>query len=257
MIKTYYIFLIFFLTLTGCTSNESVIIIDSSTKAVGDISKDTTYNGLIRFYNLKTGKLISTANYLNGLQNGENVDYAEDGKIISKANYVDGKQNGTISFYDKTGKPEFQYFSYYGLKVGESIRYRHGRPSVYQFYSFDNKLIFDINYDSVGTKKITDLQEDFFFFTIRSFSPGDNLTDKRSELFLYLPTPPNYQFKYSLVSVDEKFEVKKEIKFFPIDERWAIYELPVDIDKGTKLSLRLQIVDPNSPRNAALFKIIE
>lgn len=241
----------------GCSDKQRTVLLDKDTKAVGDISKDTIYNGLIKFYNIQSGKLVSSANYLNGKLNGENIEYNENGTISSKVFYDNEKQNGEANIYDARGKLINKYFSYYGLKVGEDLSYSDGRLITYSFYSFDNKKLLSINYDSIGDKSITDVQEGFFFYTKRHFNTNTPSSMKHAEVFLYTPNPPNYNFKYSLVHIDDKYAVKSEIRKFSQSDRWSVFDIEQDNKTNEKIALKLEINDPNVPKSIVMFKAIE
>jgi hypothetical protein len=242
----------------GCSNKQRTLIIDKETKAVGNISKDTVYEGLINFYNLQSGKLITASNYLSGKLNGESIEYNANGLILSKVSYENGKQNGIASVFDRNGKRINNYFTYYGLKVGEDVLFRDERLSVYDFYSFDNKKLLSVNYDSIGTKSITDVQQGFFFYTKRNFLVTNSISNtKHAELFLYTPNPPNYDFKYSLVLIDDKYNVKSEIKMISTVDRWSVFEINQPNMPDSKLALRLVINDPNVAKSIVMFKILE
>lgn len=240
----------------GCINKERTIVIDSNVKATGNIGPDTVYEGKISFYNIHSNKLLSTANYSNGVINGESIEYYDNGVISSRLNYEQGKKNGIVSLYSKAGELENEYFTYYDLKVGENVHYRNGVTSSYSFYSFDNKRLFFINYDSVASNPITKIQDGFFFFTVRNFHLINN-SNNQIEIFLYTPNPPNYDFQYSLVVVDEKFTLKKEIEKFPRSNRWTIFSNEVQKGINEKLALRLEIDDPNMPEKIVMYKGIE
>lgn len=240
----------------GCTNKERTIVIDDNVKAVGNISRDTVYEGGISFYNIHTNKLLSTANYSNGIINGESIEYYDNGEMSSKTNYVQGKRNGIISLYSKAGQIVNEYFTYYDLKVGEDIQYRNGIASSYCFYSFDNKKLLFIKYDSIGKYPITEIQDGFFFYTIRKFDIIDS-SDSQMEIFLYTPNPPNYSFQYSLVVVDVNFTLKEEVERFSPSNRWAIFSGKIQKKVHEKLALKLEIDDPNVPDRIIMYKIID
>jgi antitoxin component YwqK of YwqJK toxin-antitoxin module len=73
----------------------------------GDITPDTVFNGLIRFYDTTTNKLVIEATYTNGKLNGKRKDYYLNGNIKGVGYYENGKQNGTTSFFDTAGRLVF------------------------------------------------------------------------------------------------------------------------------------------------------
>ena len=59
-------------------------------------------NGIIRGY-YKSGKLMSSATYVNGKKNGVAKLYFESGKLRVEGAYIDGIENGVISTYYENG----------------------------------------------------------------------------------------------------------------------------------------------------------
>jgi antitoxin component YwqK of YwqJK toxin-antitoxin module len=69
---------------------------------VGDFKID---NGEHNTY-YESGKLKSTANYVDGLAQGEWKSFYYSGKLKSTANYVDGLAQGELKYYYKSGELE-------------------------------------------------------------------------------------------------------------------------------------------------------
>ena len=211
--------------------------------AEGEISSDTVFNGLIKFYDTSTNKLAIEAFYKNGKPNGKRKDYYLNGKVKDIAYYENGKQNGTVSYFDSLGRLTSKQDFYYGLKVGSSIEYKNEKPSKYYFYSFDNEQLFYTDYDSVyhtNLKKIND--DNFFFWHIDSVATI-RTTDRKSEgdeCFIYLINPPNFNFTYSLCLINSKDSILRVEKKFDTGRIWDTFFLePTKLVIGERFALRL------------------
>lgn len=95
------LFIVFILTLIGCTNNKSIKM--SDVKVINDkvILKSTSipFTGIL-IENYRTGKIKSKFNYKDGKLNGKAIGYYETGEMKSKSNFKNGK---TILYY-KTGE---------------------------------------------------------------------------------------------------------------------------------------------------------
>jgi len=125
--------------------------------AEGDISSDTIYNGLIKFYDTATNHLISETFYKNGKINGKRKDYYLSGGIKNIGYYENGRQIETASHFDSAGQLTSKQDFYYDLRVGNNVEYTDGKPTKYYFISFDNEELFYLNYDSIQTKNVRTL----------------------------------------------------------------------------------------------------
>lgn len=249
--------LIFFV-IQSCTDQVSTLIVDESLKAVGKISKDTIYDGVIRFYDLKTGKLSSYYNYKEGKRFGFAEEYFRDGKLAARMSFSDDRLNGFTTFYDQKGSLLSKEFYYYGLKAGSSQSYLHDRIAFYKFYSLDQDVLIDLDYELLKDKTITEAIGDFFFYRKRDYS---NLKSRafntdRIEYFLYTPNPPLYTFNYSLVQIDSSYNVLSELQNFGNDKQWVVFNLPKKIDTQKILALKLTIQDSTNG-NIRMFKVLK
>ena len=59
---------------------------------------------LSRHQQPKSGNLLSTGEFVDGVRNGEAVVYHENGNIHYVGNYENGKEVGIWKFYDEEGK---------------------------------------------------------------------------------------------------------------------------------------------------------
>lgn len=243
--------------LYSCSSKEKEISIDKNTRAVGNISSDSVFNGLIKFYEVPSGVLLFTSTYKNGILEGEKIDYYKSGKVYSKQYYNAGKLNGAALFYDEKGNIDFTQYYYYGLSMGPKIHFKEEEIKSYDFYSLENKLLFSVDYDSLKESKLSEIEEDFFFFNSIDFRyVGDSLFPKRREYFLYLPNPPKLKFEYNLVKIDSDFNViSTEKNLTDTKTAWTVFEL--EKNENSQFALQLLIKDSVNQANYTMFKRLD
>jgi antitoxin component YwqK of YwqJK toxin-antitoxin module len=156
--------------------------------AEGNISNDSTYHGLINFYDTSSGKLVSSAYYNNGNQHGRRTDYYWSGRIKSISFYENGRQNGILSYYDSLGIIAIKEHYYYDIPAGGVSKYRNDSLTEYSFRSLENQELFYLNYDSIFNQDMTKIDNSYFFFysyngtKVSSF----NKELKGKEYFIYL-----------------------------------------------------------------------
>lgn len=262
MQKIIYTLMILLFTIYGCKQDRiKTMNIDNETRVEGNISDDTIYNGQIKFYSIKTNKLTRECNYKNGIENGECILYHSTGKIAFKYNLENGKVNGYAYAFDENGNLLSKDFHYYDIRTGSSDEYIKEKITNYYFYSLDGNLLFFIDYDSSQKKKITDLQSDYFFYHTTKYQEFTNSLNKneQQEYFLYLPNPTGYNFRYSLVIIDNSFNVLSKIQTFDNNFPWSKFTLHDDsiMNKNEKIALRLIINDSISNGDITMFKILK
>lgn len=221
------------------------VLVEEGIVAVGDIRTDTTYHGLINFYNDSTGKLLSTAHYINDTLDGESIDYYPNGSIYGKQYFENGKQIGYTYIYDSLGYLTSQHYTYFDIVMGPSIYWRDSIPLSYYFYSFDSKLLMSIEYDQIRGRRIADVVDNqLFFFEIRPGAPvGDSTGKVRNQIFLYYPQPPLFNFEYSIVSVDSNLKITKDFnQLFDRSLPWAALVVIGDLN-GLAIQLKVQELD--------------
>lgn len=246
---TFFRFLFFTLSVTACFACKHIKT-DSTEKirrvtfkdviAEGDISSDTIYNGLIKFYDRATNKLVIEAYYKTGKLDGRRKSFYLNGKIKNIAFYENGMQNGTVSYFDSTGKLASKQDSYYDLLVGNHIEYENGKPSKYYFTSFDEEDMFYINYDSVKNREIKKINNGrFFFWHARDiFNTDENSINK--QFFIYIINPPNFHFQYSLCIIDNRDSILRTEKMFDSSKIWDTFILDqTKVNAGERYALRL------------------
>jgi len=242
--------LIFLLTLIfSCDENRSTLkiktrkVIIEDVIAEGDISSDTILNGFIKFYDTTTKRLVIEAFYKNGKLNGKRKDYYLNGKYKNIGYYENGKQSGTVSYFDTTGRLTLKQDFYYDLKVGSNIEYKNEKPSEYYFTSFDNEVLFHIDYDSIYNREIQKINDDHFFFWHINQVSTITSTDKKlesKECFIYLINPPDFNFEYSLCIIDNKDSILRTEKVFDKSKIWDTFIIdPTRLKAGERFTLRL------------------
>ena len=248
MIKYYLMLIIVVFTLSCKQKTERILMLSNETNAVGDISKDSIYNGIIKFYDNITEKLIEQTDFNNGIRNGMSYHFYYNGKIRDKSQYVKGKLDGYVYFYDSTGLLTDIEHYYAGIKIGAKIHYINNKLNYYQFNNLEDETILSIEYDSLKKKKLIDL----YYPLIFSRCKGDTVNDTvhLPKIFIYLPNPPKFKFEYSIVKVDKECKNPLLLHSFNKDTSgWACvyFEEFMNrhyiIPKQDSLAIRLKLYD--------------
>jgi len=240
MIRSLLLLFILVLTFSSCNKNRRIRVDDFY--AEGNIGKDTTYNGPIKFYDTATNTLTEVINYKDGVLEGERTGYYKNGKINFKAYYKNGKQVNDGETYDSSGNISFKQSFYYGLRTGASSKYRDNNVVYYYFYSLQNEELFHLDYDSIQGKHVEQLAggRGFFFWHTNKYFTAESQVE-RTELFVYVPDPPKLHFQYSLCVVDSADNVKQTIKQFSPKEIWATTDLDRSVLKPNEFfAIRLE-----------------
>ncbi len=249
-----------FLILTFSCNNVKIkkVIVDDVI-AESEISNDTIYNGIIKFYDTATKKLVQTANYKAGVLDGNRIDYYSNGKIKVQLHYNDGKINGEVKEFDTTGNLKQTQNLYFDLRAGSTIEYKNKQVSQYYFYSLENKELLHIDYDSIQGKKIEQLNNtNFFFYHFDRYSISDSESSNK-DLFLYIPNPPKLNFNYSVCIIDDKYQIKQTIKECIPHESWEKINLDYSILKtnesfAIRLTIDNEFDNNDDTRIAYMFK---
>ena len=251
--------MLLFFIFVGCNSNNFRSITDGENLVEGNISRDSIYNGLIKFYNKKTKKKIAECHYLNGLKDGEYKQFNENGIVTADLFYKDGKENGVAKLYDDKGNILLEDFYYYGLRTGNSVTYENDLLKSYSFYSLDNKLLLNFDYDSLRAKKLPDLVKNFYYYSSNNYLKRfDDTLLNRVEYFLYTPNPPKQEFNYSLVKVDKNFTVLSTIMEFDKTKPWAKFQNDGNWDTTNgDIAIKLRIIDAINKNNITMFKVLK
>lgn len=85
------------------------------------------------------GKVVYSAQYASGLNNGEAIWYYGNGQISAKGQYVNGKRDGKFENYHPNGKLSYTYNYQNGERHGKSVRYdESGKISETFDHAYDN-----------------------------------------------------------------------------------------------------------------------
>lgn len=95
---------------------------------MGNMLSDTSYN-------FKTGKLIQTISYKNGLEDGVSKEYWPDGRLRGEVSYTQGVVDGTVKSYSAGGELLTRLFYVNGE---EDLNY----PDRY----LSDKIVYDTSY---------------------------------------------------------------------------------------------------------------
>ncbi len=258
------ILFVFIILISSCQADRSERIIkEQNIRIVGDIKDDTIYNGAIKIYSLKTKKLLAEKNFRNNILNGPFKMYYIEGGLSLFANFENDQLNGYRYLYDKSGWLEQKDFHFHGIRVGPVLEYNSGALTQYYFNSFDNNKLVDIIYDSLSHETLLNHQKSFFFIQKRTFDEfinDDQTLSEKCEYFIYLPNPPKFRFSYSLVVINNNYEVVQDIrKLKNADMPWVVFDLEKDITKkvNRNYAVELEIYDSINSKNYWLYKMLK
>ena len=105
-------------------------------KSAGSVFyKNKTFNGYLVKYE-KT-KLISKAEYIEGMRSGEAVQYYNNGTLKERRFYIDNKKQGNHQGWWDSGQLKFNYHFKDGLHEGSAQEWFHdGSP--FRFFNYKN-----------------------------------------------------------------------------------------------------------------------
>jgi hypothetical protein len=226
---------------SSCKSDSRKVELPDSI-AEGNISQDTIFNGLIRFYDKENGKLELEASYANDVLQGSYTEYYQNGKGRSKGERKSGELYGPVSFFDTSGQLLQTQYNYFGLRCGPSVHYTFGKPVEFFFYSLDGAELMHINDDSLKSIRVEDLNNSqFFFWHTRDYSSTFEFAKRKTELFVYLPNPPHLSMKYSVCITDAKGNIVRTVEKLVSELPWKAIELNKDdLQPGQLFCLALE-----------------
>ena len=248
-----------FLLLSKCSSNNFQTITKGDYIVEGNITKDSIYNGLIKSYNKSSKKLFSECGYVNGIKNGEYKQFNENGTLIEDLFYKDGKENGLAKYYNDNGIIYSQDYFFYGLRVGNSLKYENNLLKSYSFISLENTVLMQFDYDSIRGHHLPDIVKNLYFYTTSKYSESvDDTLSKKTEYFIYTPNPPMQEFTYSLVKVDQSKKVLSTVQIFDNNQPWSKFDVNFNLDSPNSLyALKLRIIDTINNNNATIVRILK
>jgi len=244
---------------TSCTNHK---ISDREIKVggyriVGEITDDSIYNGNVRFYKISSNKLAEETQYDKGVMNGKRSLFYENGTVLSTSYYEKGKLIGDNLFFDSSGQISNKTFWYYDLRVGPSIDYLNSDPIRYSFYTFENELIYSLDYANLRDKKIVDINDNFF--RLVGYDSTDYWQGQQRnvgvEYKIYLLNPPKFNFDYDIVEVDSSYQVIKVIDKLNSNLPFAFFTISASTSAKYMNAVRLKVVDSlNSKNNYLMYK---
>lgn len=231
--------------LFSCETKKSKKILYRGDLIAGAIikGKDTILNGRIVYYDTATKMITEVRNYRNNKLNGLLTSYYQNGSKKRSENYVNGDENGYSLLYDSLGKIYQKSYYFHGVLFGPLITFQNDQPSRYSFYSFDGYQLMYLKYNSFIRDSILAL-DDIFFYNAGIVFINESTGKQYRNCFIYLPSPPNFRFKYTFCKVNKFDSFLEEIKVFDSEKVWDTFELPEkEIEDGKYFALRLEIFE--------------
>lgn len=145
----YLLFILFGLSIIACNSGNNsgtATSFDSSSYKIENIG-----NGINRYYKADaTGTVIESGYAINGVKNGQWIEYYDDGDLKSSRNYINGKLYGEEFNFNKQGKLKSlstykddvlngPLKKYKSIRLSEEANYKDGQLNgLYKLY-YENK----------------------------------------------------------------------------------------------------------------------
>ncbi len=197
-------------------------------------ASDELYTGCITtFYDNENNNIKIIKNVVNGLQQGEEIRYYENGRINHKGYNYKGKKDGLWVWYYENGKKWSEVYYSNDTPFGQRKKYyRNGLLKSIQLLSYDNKVIYWRNLDSMSGR-ITEEKGIPFMAAGRKrpFYVGDTVTNIIT--MAYLPGW-NVSVKLEQVLNNKRIIIKSvnSVKDF------------IDEDYGKELTIKVPASDP-------------
>jgi hypothetical protein len=214
--KLFNFFLCVVLGLAGCHPNEVQRIKGEKFDMVGVFVKDKVPDGLIKYFKPNSDTLVSTSKYINGILNGNTVNYYRN-KVVQVQLYMNGVKDGYTYIYDTTKNFLCEKDFYFkGRRIGPSYTLNEmGEVLSFDFTDFENKIVYKVSQDSTGNYhayKIEDL------VTLNASEELDAPNDK-IRVFFYLIYPPKATTTYKIAYFNKSDSIVKSINVSnrPID----------------------------------------
>ena len=219
----------------------------------GNIESDSTFQGVINYYDINTNKLVYQATFLNNVENGLAINYYQNGMKKDEVNFVLGKEYGAHIIYDTTGKIISKNYYYYGRKLGPDCIYKEdGSIKEYYFADFEGKVLLYYSYDDPPTVQQEHPEKYFpegYFNMNTSYTVEDGVL--KMKLFLYIIQLPKHSFRYSICKDSNDLIV--HIKDIPNNEVFYQTTLPILTGKQN-YCVGLNIFDSTTQKKLAFAK---
>lgn len=178
---------------------------------------DTIIDGIAKYYYSKPNIISDEISFLNGIKNGWHKHYREDGSIESIIKWKNALQDGkTYWFYEdgKTIKSESFWIKGKPYGMGKWY-YRNGKLRTYDITDFDDRIVYVIQYDSIGNKN----NEDGV-----SFSPSFQY---------YYTDSPEIVINKDSININREVGIKITASIIPN----SLTKITMGLNKTSKLSL--------------------
>jgi antitoxin component YwqK of YwqJK toxin-antitoxin module len=220
------------------------------------LGKDTIFNGDIKFYDSTGATLQRIVTYKNDIADGPGIYYYPNGKMSTSTNYSQGKENGFVFFYDTSGSLFQKTYYFYDVCFGPIVTYKNRYPIRYTFYSFDGFLLFSIDYDSIKNKKVSEWQSRLIFLNSSYITSDPETKDVENNYFIYLISPPEYPFRYTLCQVDSANNLIAEVKRFGTSKIWDTFQITKKEGAPKKIyAIKLEVYHDNNIIHTEIKKV--
>ena len=147
----------------------------------------------------KNGKIKEAVTYVNPSDTLSYLltEYYENGKVKELTHYTNNLVNGKQETFDSTGVITGIFSFFYGINTGDNIFYHSNKPYYYTFSSLESQYLIECTYDSVGS-----CERLVFHADPKIAQVGNDKGDTGISLFLYLPSPPDFEIRYTLGVID-------------------------------------------------------
>lgn len=239
----------------GCNTESPKKIRAGNFEMEGIFLDDSIPDGIIKYYELSTGNLIGSKEFIKGVLNGKANNYYNS-QIIQTINYKNGIESGFAELFDSSkGYLKRKDFYYYGRKVGPSFIFDNkGSLLSYDFTSFENKVVYSVERDSISEHYYSDPIE-----SLETISVNEAIFngEKRLRVFFYLIYPPKTRVDYEVVYLD-KVENKIDSLLIPnaaSNFYWEGYLKYPAMDQ--KAAIQIRRYDSLSNKNQIMLTFLE
>jgi len=180
------------------------------------------------------------------------IEYYKNGVLKIKGGLKDGLPHGRSYIYDSSGNLILTNFFYYGLRTGPGQNFKDGSITDYYFYSLESQEIYHLNYDSIGTKGLLEVNNNFFH--INSVSIDDSTLEFR----IYNICPSKYKCDYNLIIADSLQNFKRLLHHFSNDSIWHTVKIntSLQLDKNEYYAIKIDVIDSINRKDCVMQKYL-
>lgn len=182
----------------------------------------------------------------------EYKEYYKNRGLKIKVGLKDGKPHGRSYIYDSSGNLILTNFFYYGLRTGPGQNFKDGSITDYYFYSLESQEIYHLDYDSIGTKGLLEVNNKFFHISSAS------MNDSTLEFRIYNICPTKYKCNYNLIIADSLQHFKKLLYHFNDDSIWhtAIINTSYQLEKNEYYAIKIDVIDSVNHKDCVMQKFL-